>query len=126
MIETFAGLLAGYRMTTGISRNKLAHLVGVDPSYLTRIENGDREPPRFHIVEALARVLNLNDEQRNHLLVSAGYAPVTVAQLGSWDDALQDVADVLTDIRLSPTDRDEFRLFIRMAATRWRAAPIAI
>lgn len=123
MREEFPSLLRSFREAAGRSRNNLAHEVGVDPSYLTRIEHGDREPPRQHIVEALARALRLSLPDRNRLLVSAGYAPLSVVQLGSWDDALQAVADVLNDIRLSPEERNEFRSVVRLISARWRGSP---
>ena len=123
MREEFPSLLRSFREAAGRSRNNLAHEVGVDPSYLTRIEHGDREPPRQHIVEALARALRLSLPDRNRLLVSAGYAPLSVVQLGAWDDALQAVADVLNDIRLSPEERNEFRSVVRLISARWRGAP---
>jgi transcriptional regulator with XRE-family HTH domain len=121
MREEFPSLLRTYRERAGRSRNNLAHEVGVDPSYLTRIEHGDREPPRQHIVEALARALGLSVPDRNRLLVSAGYAPLSVVQLGTWDDALQAVADVLNDLQLSPEERNEFRSVVRMISARWRS-----
>jgi len=122
MREEFPTLLRSFRERATRSRNNLAHEVGVDPSYLTRIEHGDREPPRLHIVEALARALRLSIADRNRLLVAAGYAPLSVVQLGSWDDALQAVADVLTDIHLSAEERDEFRSVVQMISARWRGA----
>src|SRR3954465_13566968 len=122
MRDEFPTLLRGFRERNKRSRNNLAHEVGVDPSYLTRIEHGDREPPRLHIVEALARALRLSIADRNRLLVAAGYAPLSVVQLGSWDDALQAVADVLTDIHLSPEERDQFRSVVQMISARWRGA----
>lgn len=120
MVEDFPQLLRGYRERTGRSRNNLAYEVGVDPSYLTRIEHGDREPPRQHIVEALARALRLSVPERNRLLVAAGYAPVSIVQLGAWDDAFQAVADVLNDHQLSDEERNEFRLVVRSISARWR------
>jgi len=122
MREDFPSLLLTFRDRAGRSRNNLAHEVGVDPSYLTRIEHGDREPPRQHIVEALARALHLSVTDRNRLLVSAGYAPLSVVQLGAWDDALQAVADVLNDLRLSPEERNEFRSVVRIISARWRGS----
>ena len=122
MREEFPALLRSFREAAGRSRNNLAHEVGVDPSYLTRIEHGDREPPRQHIVEALARALRLSLPDRNRLLVAAGYAPLSVVQLGAWDDALQAVADVLNDIHLSPEERNEFRSVVRLISARWRGA----
>jgi len=125
MREDFPTLLRSFREAAGRSRNNLAHEVGVDPSYLTRIEHGDREPPRQHIVEALARALRLSLPDRNRLLVAAGYAPLSVVQLGAWDDALQAVADVLNDIRLSPEERNEFRSVVRLISARWRGTELS-
>jgi len=70
MREEFPAMLRGFRERAGRSRNNLAQEVGVDPSYLTRIEHGDREPPRLHIVEALARALRLPLQDTNRLLVA--------------------------------------------------------
>lgn len=122
MREEFPTLLRAFRERVGRSRNNLAQEVGVDPSYLTRIEHGDREPPRQHIVEALARALRLSLRDRNCLLVAAGYVPLSVVQLGSWDDALQAVAEVLTDSHLTPEERNEFRSVVRSISARWRTA----
>lgn len=121
MRDDFPTILRSFRERSGQSRNALAHEVGVDPSYLTRVEHGDRTPPRCHIVEALARALRLSIPERNRLLVAAGYAPMSVVQLGSWDDALQAVADVLNDMHLSPDERDEFRSVVRLISQRWTA-----
>lgn len=120
MRDEFPTLLRSYRERAVRSRNALAHEVGVDPSYLTRIEHGDREPPRKHIVEALSRALRLTIPERNRLLVSAGYAPLSIMELGTWDDTLQAVIDVLNDIHLSPEERDEFRSVVQLISARWR------
>lgn len=123
MRDEFPSLLRQFREGEGRSRNALAHEVGVDPSYLTRIEHGEREPPRQHIVEALSRALRLPLQQRNRLLVAAGYAPLSVVQLGSWDETLQAVADVLNDGRLSPEAREEFKSVVRVISARWLGPP---
>ena len=121
-IEDFPTLLRSFRERVTRSRNNLAYEVGVDPSYLTRIEHGDREPPRQHIVEALARALRLTVPERNRLLVAAGYAPVSIVELGAWDDAFQAVADVLNDRQLSQEERDQYRVVVQQISTRWQAA----
>jgi transcriptional regulator with XRE-family HTH domain len=120
MRDDFASLLRSFRERATRSRNNLAHEVGVDPSYLTRIEHGDREPPRQHIVEAIARALRLSVSDRNRLLVAAGYAPLSVVQLGTWDDALQAVADVLNDSKLSAEERQQYKDVIQLISARWR------
>ena len=123
--EEFPTLLRSFRERDKRSRNNLAYEVGVDPSYLTRIEHGDREPPRQHIVEALARALRLSVPERNRLLVAAGYAPVSIVQLGAWDDAFQAVADVLNDLQLSQEERDQYRAVVQAISAKWHpgAAP---
>ena|SRR5579871_6642773 len=118
--QEFPALLRIYRQRLGCSRNSLAHEAGVDPSYLTRLEHGDRAPPRQYIVEAIARALRLSAPERSRLLVAAGYAPPSVMQLGTWDDALQAVADVLGDPHLSAISRADFRAVVCLLAARWR------
>ena len=119
--EDFPTLLRSFRERDKRSRNNLAYEVGVDPSYLTRIEHGDREPPRQHIVEALARALRLTVPERNRLLIAAGYAPVSIVQLGAWDDAFQAVADVLNDLQLSQEERDQYREVVQLISAKWHA-----
>ncbi|MGW1030442.1 helix-turn-helix domain-containing protein [Streptomyces sp. NPDC002577] len=55
------------RRVKGLRREELALLAGVSPSYYTRIEQGrDRHPSR-EILQALARVLRLDDTERTYL-----------------------------------------------------------
>jgi transcriptional regulator with XRE-family HTH domain len=122
--EEFPTLLRSFRERDKRSRNNLAYEVGVDPSYLTRIEHGDREPPRQHIVEALARALRLTVPERNRLLVAAGYAPVSIVQLGAWDDAFQAVADVLNDLQLSQEERDQYRAVVQAISAKWHSEAV--
>jgi transcriptional regulator with XRE-family HTH domain len=123
MREEFGSLLRSFRERAKRSRNNLAKEVGVDPSYLCRIEAGDREPPRLHVVVALGRGLRLSLSERNRLFIAAGYAPVELETI-SWEGALQAVADVLSDVHLSPKERDRFSDVIQSIALRWRGAPV--
>jgi DNA-binding XRE family transcriptional regulator len=55
------------RRVKGLRREELALLAGLSPSYYARIEQGrDRHPSR-EILEALARVLGLDDTERAYL-----------------------------------------------------------
>ncbi len=55
------------RRVTGLRREELALLAGLSPSYYIRLEQGrDRNPSR-EILEALARVLRLDDTERTYL-----------------------------------------------------------
>jgi transcriptional regulator with XRE-family HTH domain len=115
----FGPLLRKFREDARRSGNALAREVEVDPSYLSRIEHGEREPPRPAVIMAMGRALGLSLFDLNRLLLAAGYAPTSVLQLGRWDPALQDVVDVLTDPRLTPAEREEFRSVVRLIATHW-------
>jgi transcriptional regulator with XRE-family HTH domain len=94
-------------------------MVGVDPSYLTRIEHGDREPPRYHIVDAAARCLRLDQHEWDRLRMAAGYSPLSAHGTG-WSAGLNAVARVLNDYRLSPEDRAEFEQIILAMASHWQ------
>ncbi|WP_406509992.1 helix-turn-helix domain-containing protein [Streptomyces sp. NBC_00212] len=66
------------RRVKGLRREELALLAGLSPSYYARIEQGrDRHPSR-EILEALARVLRLDDTERAYLwsLAMPPLAPV--------------------------------------------------
>ncbi|GHF19124.1 transcriptional regulator [Streptomyces spiralis] len=55
------------RRVKGLRREELALLAGLSPSYYTRLEQGrDRNPSR-EVLEALARVLGLDDAERAYL-----------------------------------------------------------
>lgn len=66
-------------------RNKLAHFVQIDPSYLTRCELAQRGAPLRHVVEAIATGLALPDGERHALLISAGFWPFEVG----WSPELE-------------------------------------
>lgn len=121
-MNDFDTLLRLYRERRGISRNMLANLVGVDPSYLTRIENGDRGVPRQHIVEALGNELRLTREEWSYFMTSAGYAPHVLSEVGGWDPALQAVSDVLRNRFINKKDREQFREMILNIARLYQRA----
>lgn len=54
--ESLSERLRDYRRVHGLSRKKLAHLLGVDQSTLCRWETGARHPSRLHI-ERIENVL---------------------------------------------------------------------
>lgn len=87
-----------------MSQSELARRTGVDHTFISRLESGNRLPTR-KIVVRLARELAGDDsEMTMRLLAAAGYAPVTV-------DPQADVARVwrlvalLCDHRLSEPAR---------------------
>lgn len=119
MREEFGPLLRMFRERAGRSRHGMCVEAAIDPSYGVRLEYGDRVPPRIGIVESLARTLRLSPQDRNRLLVAAGYVPHEI-NLNGWSDTLQAVADVLCDPMLSTEERDAFEATVRNIAIRWR------
>jgi transcriptional regulator with XRE-family HTH domain len=71
-----AGLPAGgRRRAAGLRREELAMLAGISVDYVTRLEQGRATSPSTQVVEALARALRLDSEEREHLFRLAGLLP---------------------------------------------------
>jgi len=71
----------GRRQTPGLRREELAVLAGVSVDYYIRLERGRDTRPSPSVLDALARALRLDDDERAHLRAlvgtSAGPAPAT-------------------------------------------------
>ena len=120
-MEHFSDLMRGYRQQAGLSQNELARRAGVDPAYVNRMERTNGPIPRPAVLNALITTLQLDALDTEKLLVAAGYCPQSVTRLGTWDQALDLVANVLGNKSLSDRERDEFREVIRLVAARWLA-----
>jgi transcriptional regulator with XRE-family HTH domain len=75
-----------YRERVGMNQSDLARRCNFCPSYVSRIERGDRPRHQRSTLEDVAQGLGLDAEHRDSLLLSGGYAPewatdVTVRQL---------------------------------------------
>jgi transcriptional regulator with XRE-family HTH domain len=57
----------GRRRTTGLRREEVAMLAGVSIEYYTRLEQGRQHRPSRTVLEAVAEVLRLDDDEREHL-----------------------------------------------------------
>ena len=57
----------GVRRTPGLRREELATLAGVSIDYYTRMERGKETRPSPAVVDALARALQLDDAEHQHL-----------------------------------------------------------
>ena len=121
-METFGAELKRLREAAGLSQSGLAKRVGLNASYINRLESGEREPPRAETVSALAEALGVGGEERDRLLVAGGHLPVALAKLGAGDPTICLVAEVLADDSLPAADRQEFRHVLTAIAKRWRPA----
>ncbi|WP_278262330.1 helix-turn-helix transcriptional regulator [Nocardia sp. AG03] len=55
------------RRVAGLRREEVAHLSGVSVDYYVRLEQGRATQPSDQVLDALARVLELDDTEREHL-----------------------------------------------------------
>ncbi|MCK2218505.1 helix-turn-helix transcriptional regulator [Actinomadura sp. ATCC 31491] len=55
------------RRVPGLRREEVAHLSGVSVDYYVRLEQGRATQPSEQVLDALARVLELDDTERGHL-----------------------------------------------------------
>ncbi len=69
------------RRAPGLRREEVARLAGVSGDYLVRLEQGRARHPSVQVVQALARVLRLDDEERDRLYRMAGQLPPTSGRM---------------------------------------------
>ena len=65
----------GRRRVPGLRREELAQLAGVSVTYLTRLEQGQSQNASDAVIDALARALRLDPDERAHLFALARPAP---------------------------------------------------
>jgi transcriptional regulator with XRE-family HTH domain len=71
----------GGRRARGLRREELAVLAGISVDYVTRLEQGRSKTPSAQVVAALARALQLDIAERDHLYRSAGLLPPQPGQI---------------------------------------------
>lgn len=113
---TIGELLSWLRLATGVSQTALGHAAGVHASYVHRLESGERTPPTREAVLALARALQATPVERDRLLGTAGYLPLSLQTLGLADSTLSALIEVLTNHERSLAARTDFRAAGRSTA----------
>lgn len=68
--DTFGKRVRELRLAGRLSQKRLAGAAGIDFTYLSKIENGHRRPPRPGVIRALAAALSVGEEE---LLAAAGH-----------------------------------------------------
>jgi transcriptional regulator with XRE-family HTH domain len=61
-------LYSGTRRVPGLRREEVAHLAGVSVDYYARLERGKISGTSREVMEAIARALRLDEDERDHLL----------------------------------------------------------
>lgn len=128
---TDVGLPAGgNRRVPGLRREELATLAGVSVSYYTRLERGDAKGVSESVLEAIGRVLLLDEAERIHLdeLVRALGEPLRPrsprgTSVTRVRPAVQTVLDALIDVPAIAEDRREhLRSMIGDVVVAWMTA----
>jgi transcriptional regulator with XRE-family HTH domain len=77
--QTFGKLIRHARKDKGYSQRQLAKLLGLDFTYLSKLENNRADyAPKEEVIRSLARHLDLDEEE---LIYSAGRVPQTEEEL---------------------------------------------
>ena len=119
-MTSFGPLLRSHRQRARLSLPALGRQVRLDFSYLSRLERGQREPPRRAAILALATALELTSEETDVLLVAGGQLPQALTQLGPLDSTVSQLTAILTDPAISAADRQRFRQIVALLAAQWR------
>lgn len=110
------GLSRGIRRRTpGLRREEVALLAGVSPGWYTRLEQGCDIKVSVQLLESLARVLQLEDNERTHLFLLAlrqpppvdTFSPPTISPaLQLFLDQIGTTPACVVDVRLNSVARN--------------------
>lgn len=106
---TFGKQLEVYRLRAGLSGAQLARTVGIDASYASRVERGERQPPSDSVIEAICRALDLSAADALALYRAAGRVP-------AYDPTVAAVLRVLAAADVGEEQRAAFRRHVEQAA----------
>ena len=121
-MPTFAELLREFRQRADLSQRALAASSAINPAIISRLESEDRGPSGPDQVLAIARALNLGDDDADRLLASAGFWPRTLLALGPRDRTVLAVARVLGSSNVADPARARFRRAVDILVEQWLEA----
>jgi transcriptional regulator with XRE-family HTH domain len=112
----FGQMLARLRQTQRLSQNQLAQRAGLNHSYISRLESGDRGDPSRTVVEQFIGALGLDPDGRDadELRMAAGFLPIDAAHLLTGETALAKIAALLGDARLPDASRATLRRILAL------------
>jgi transcriptional regulator with XRE-family HTH domain len=98
--KPFGEVLREKRVDKGFSLRKFAQLVGVSPTYLSQVEQGNVDPPTADRVKRMAELLG---EQPDALIALAGRVPEDLPGIIQQEPA--EVADLLRTVKGMTADQ---------------------
>ena len=112
-VPPFSEELRRQRESRGLTRKALAGLANVDPSTMTRLENGERGPSR-EVVERLAGALSASLTEEHALLRTAGFLTDEAAELLDEPEVAR-LATLLARDDIPPDHRSLMLRHVRLA-----------
>ena len=106
--EEFRGLLKRHREARRWSQERLAAEAEMDHSLVSRLESGQRSPTRDAIGK-LTRGLELAPEQKDRLLIAAGFFPDQPENALSDEPSVTRIYRILRDEKTPQPVRDNLR-----------------
>lgn len=106
--EEFRGLLRRFRDARRWSQEHLAAQAEMDHSLVSRLESGQRSPTR-EAIGKLARGLELPPEQKDRLLIAAGFFPDQPENALSDEPSVTRIYRILRDVNTPEPVRDNLR-----------------
>jgi transcriptional regulator with XRE-family HTH domain len=92
----------GRRRVPGLRREEIAQLAGVSVTYLTRLEQGQSQNASDAVIDALARALQLDPDERAHLFALAHPAPAKRSRRSRAEVAKPGAEQLLHSMREVP------------------------
>lgn len=123
-MNTFARCLMEMRGIAHISQWKLAEVAGYDHSYISRLEIGQRLPSRDAVLR-MAEAMQLSADNRDRLLMSAGYSPLDMRNLVASEPVIGELLELLEDRMVTDEVRDDVRTVIATVIRQARRIPQA-
>ena len=109
--EEFRALLKRHREARRWSQERLASESEMDHSLVSRLESGQRSPTREAITK-LARGLDLPTEQKDRLLIAAGFFPEQPENALADEPAVTRIYRILRDEHTPQPVRDNIRALL--------------
>ena len=98
MAQSFGEILRELRRSRGVSQRELAEKVGVDFSYISKVEN-DRLPPPA--ADTIVRICDVLGVRPNDLLALTGKMPTDVKEMLSASPAAQQFVRQAQEMKLT-------------------------
>ncbi len=93
MTNAFGERLREIRKSRNINQRDLAEQVGVDFTYISKIEAGSMKPPSAEVIHALAQALNTDEDE---LYCLAGKIPIGLKDALKDNPLLSELVGVLS------------------------------